>query len=446
MYKKRTLETFLNKAARQFPVMLIIGPRQVGKTTLLRHLSKEKRAYVTLDDPNLAVLAREEPELFLQRFNPPILIDEIQYAPQLLPHIKMWVDNDRKPGLFWLTGSQQFQVMQGVSESLAGRVGIVNLLGLSLKELYGTPTIASPFIPTPELLQIRLNNAYPLSLKELYYIIWNGSYPAMWVSDTGNGEGNEWGSGHGFGSGSGAGRIDGSGYGDGRLEPKTSGVDRDLFYGSYVKTYLQRDVRDLAHVGDEGAFLKFIRAAAARTGQLLNLSDMARDTSISIPTAKRWLSILESSGIIYLLEPYFTNATKRLVKAPKLYFLDTGLCCYLTEWSSPETLEAGAMSGAILETFILTEILKSYWHNGKSAPLYYYRDKDKKEIDLLIYQDGIFYPLEFKKTASPNKTTIKHFQTLAQLEIPLGPGGVICLVDTLFPLYKNNNAIPIGLI
>ena len=407
MYAKRTLERFLRKATGQFPVMLVVGPRQVGKTTILHHLSHEKRIYVSLDDPTLAALARDEPALFLQRFKPPILIDEIQYAPELLPHIKIHVDRHRQLGAFWLTGSQQFQLMQGVSESLAGRVGIINLLGLSMKELHAQPQLAVPFLPIINQLHKRLKASPPLSLQDVYHIIWRGAFPAFALNEK---------------------------------------MDRDLFYSSYVQTYLQRDVRTLANIGNEGAFLKFLRAAAARTGQLLNMSDMARDAAISVPTAKRWLGVLEASGIIYLLEPYHTNTTKRLIKTPKLYFLDTGLCAYLTEWSSMQSLEAGAMSGAILETFIFTEILKSYWHNGKRAPLYYYRDKDKKEIDVLIVQDGTFYPLEFKKTASPDKNDLRHYNTLEQLGCPVGTGGVICFVETLLPLTKNVTAIPVGLI
>ena len=410
MYLKRTLEYFLEKAVRQFPVTLVIGPRQVGKTTVLQHLSeqgKKKRTYVTLDDPTLAALAREEPTLFLQRFRPPLLIDEIQYAPQLLPYIKIAVDQERKNNMFWLTGSQQFQLMQGVTESLAGRVGIVNLLGLSLKELQEHAEKAEPFLPTAQQLHKRFKSSPALSLQQTYSIIWRGSFPAIALDDK---------------------------------------KDRDLFYSSYVATYLQRDVRDLTHVGDAGVFLKFLRAAAARTGQLLNLSHMARDVAISVTTAKRWLSILEASGLIYLLEPYHSNTIKRLVKAPKLYFLDTGLCAYLTEWSSPQTLEAGAMSGAILETFIFTEILKSYWHNGKYAPLYYYRDKDKREVDLLILRDETIHPLEFKKTASPDKSMMRLSSLEESFQKPIKEGGIICFSKTLLPLAEGIHAIPIGLL
>ena len=404
MYTERTLQNFFEKASSQFPVMLVTGARQVGKATFLQHLAAENRTHVTLDDPLLLSLAKDDPALFMQRFAAPVLIDEIQYAPELLPHIKMGVDRDRKPGQFWLTGSQQFHLMSGVSESLAGRVGIVQLLGLSRLECLGRGREVAPFLPVPNQIQLRRDQNEKLSLKQLYKIIWRGSFPAIALSDE---------------------------------------MDRDLFFSSYVQTYLQRDVRDLARVGDDMAFLRFLRAAAARTGQLLNMAELARDADVAPNTAKNWLSILQASGIIYLLEPYHTNVTKRLVKTAKLYFLDTGLCSWLTEWSSPETLEAGAMSGAILETWIMSELLKSWWHNGRRAPFYYYRDKDKKEIDLLIIADGTVYPLEIKKTASPDKTAIRHFQVLEKLNMPIGPGGVICLVQQLLPLTATNYVIPV---
>jgi uncharacterized protein len=403
MYVGRTLERFIKKATRQFPVLLLTGARQVGKTTLLKQLSGNERAFVTLDDPLILNLARQDPALFMQRFPPPVLLDEIQYAPQLLPHIKLTVDRDRRPGMFWLTGSQQFHVMRGVSESLAGRVGIVQLLGLSRREAAGKGDVDSPFLPTPETLQSRMDQGAPLKLKEVFAMIWRGAFPAVALHED---------------------------------------VDRDLFYGSYVQTYLQRDVRDLARVGDEMAFLRFLKAAAARTGQLLNNAELARDADAAPNTVKNWLSVLQTSGMVYLLEPYHSNVTKRLIKAPKLYFLDTGLCAYLTEWSSPETLEAGAMSGAILETWILVEILKSYWHNGRTPTFYFYRDKDKKEIDLLILQDGTIYPLEFKKTASPDRNAVRHFAGLKRLKTPVGPGGVVCLCEQVLPLTEHAFSIP----
>lgn len=405
MYTPRTVEPYVQKATGQFPVILVTGARQVGKTTLLRHLCAEKRTYVTLDDPMIRSLARQDPALFMQRFAPPVLIDEIQYAPQLLPYIKIEADRHRQPGLFWLTGSQHFHLMQGVSESLAGRVGIIHLLGLSRRECIARPQ--TPFLPEPDRIDEGINGGETLSLMDLYAIIWRGSFPAIALSDQ---------------------------------------VDRDLFYSSYVQTYLQRDVRDLAKVGDEMAFLRFLRAAAARSGQLMNMADVSRDADVANNTAKSWLSILQASGIVYLLEPYHSNVTKRLVKTPKLYFLDTGLCAWLTEWSSPETLEAGAASGAILETWIFSEILKSWWHNGRRAPFYFYRDKDQKEIDLLILQDGRLYPLEFKKTATPDKKSVRHFQVLEKLNLPVGPGGVVCLAPHYLPLGATASSIPVSAI
>ncbi len=401
MYISRTLESFV--ASSRFPVLMLSGARQVGKTTFLRHLSEPNRTYVTQDDPLVQSLAKEDPALFMQRFPPPVLIDEIQYAPELLPHIKIAVDRDRAPGLFWLTGSQQFHLMKGVSESLAGRVGIVQLFGLSRSERIGSDS--PPFLPAPDAIHNRLQTGGILGLKELYRLIWRGDFPAIALDDQ---------------------------------------MDWNLFYSSYLQTYLQRDIRDLTRVGDEISFLRFLRAAAARTAQMLNFSDLARDADVAPNTAKTWLSILQASGIIYLLEPYYTNLTKRLVRSPKLYFLDTGLCAYLTEWSSPETLEAGAMSGPILESWIVSELLKSYRHNGRMAPFYYYRDRDGKEIDLLILRDGAIYPLEIKKTASPNKNHVRHFRVLKKLNMPIGPGGVICLSEQFLPLTETAMSIPVS--
>jgi predicted AAA+ superfamily ATPase len=385
--------------------VLVTGARQVGKTTFLQHLRESDRAYISLDDPQVRELAQSDPALLLQRFPGPVLFDEIQYAPGLLPYIKMAVDRDRRPGQFWLTGSQQFHMMRDAAESLAGRVAIVRLLGLSRRERDEAGADAEPFLPTPQLLETRLAEASNLTLPHLYARIWRGSFPAIALDET---------------------------------------LDRDLFFSSYVQTYLQRDVRDLARVGNEMAFLRFVRACAARTAQLLNVADLARDADVAPNTAKSWLSILEASGLVLLLEPYHTNVTKRLVKSPKLYFLDTGLCAWLTEWTTPETLEAGSQSGAILETWVITEILKSWWHNGRQAPLYDYRDKDQKEIDLLFMQDDVVYPLEVKKSASPGRGTIRHFRKLDKLGLNIGPGGVICLSESSLPLEGDWVTIPVG--
>jgi hypothetical protein len=386
-------------------VLLVTGARQVGKTTLLRHAAARGRAYVTLDDPLVLQLARNDPALFVQRFRPPVLIDEIQYAPALLPHIKMIVDGERKPGLFWLTGSQHFHLMKGISESLAGRVGIVRLLGLSRRELLRRAPATPPFGPGPAAIRKRMGSGGKLGLGALFDLIWRGSLPAI------------------------------------ATDKRT---DWSLFYGSYVQTYLQRDVRDLARVGDETAFLRFLRATAARTAQLVNIADLARDADVAPNTAKHWLSILQASGVVYWLEPWHANVTKRLVKTPKLYVLDTGLCAYLTGWSTARALEAGAFAGALLETWVVGELLKSYWHNGVDAPFYYYRDRDGKEIDLLILRNGVFHPLEIKKSAAPSRDDTRSFQSLRRLGVPIGAGGVICLVADLLPLTADTHAIPVG--
>lgn len=404
-YVARAIEEPLLRAAEQFPVLLLTGPRQVGKTTVLRHLREEGRRYATLDDPGLRALAREDPALFLQRFPPPVLIDEVQYAPELFSHIKIAVDEARRPGDFWLTGSQQFQMMQGLTESLAGRVAILRLLGFSRREAEGRSISVPPFLPTPENLEERSESAGQGDLRSLFRLIWRGAFPALL-----------------------AGPVE----------------DRDLFLGSYLQTYLQRDVRDLAQVGDQESFLRFVRACAARTAQMLNLSDLARDVDISVKTARSWLSILEASFQVFLLRPYESNVTKRLVKTPKLYFLDTGLAAYLTEWSSPETLASGAMAGAMLETFVLAEILKSYWHRLREPRLYYYRDRDRKEVDFLFVQDGNLYPVEVKLAASVKRRWGEGFEVLRRFPEALAAGAVLCLAPSSVPLDRRSSAVPIG--
>jgi hypothetical protein len=408
MFLPRAISEACLEASKQFAALLLTGPRQVGKTTLLQRLAKRDRNYVTLDDPAARTLAQADPALFLERFEPPVLIDEIQYAPQLLPLIKMAVDRGgRKRPSFWLTGSQQFQLMRGISETLAGRVAILNLLGLSNRERRKHNLNVPPFLPTPTVLKARQADATVLTLKRAYADIWLGSFPAL----------------------------------------VTKAVrDRDLFYSSYLQTYLQRDVRDLTQVGNEASFIRFLKACAARTAQMLNLSDLARDADIAVNTAKNWLSVLQASFQVALLQPYHSNLTKRLVKAPKLYFLDTGLCSYLAEWSSPQTLEAGAMSGPMLETHVFSEVLKSWWNRGKQPQLFYYRDKEGREIDLLIMQDRKMHPIEVKKAGSPRPDSVAGFAALDRLGSSVGPGGVICLSREILPIRRGVTAVPLGLL
>lgn len=407
LLKKRTLAATVKQASSTFPVLLLTGARQVGKTTLLEECITKEHHYVTLDDLEQRALAQTDPALFLQIHTPPVIIDEVQYAPQLFGAIKIVVDREKKPGLFWLTGSQKFHLMQGVVETLAGRVAILDLLGLSHAEIRDKAATSQPFLPTTEWINHARSQSTVMDVMEVYYRIWRGSFPNLALHKN---------------------------------------VSRDIFYSSYIQTYIQRDVRALTRAGDEISFVRFLRAAAARTGQLINYADMARDVDVDMKTIKAWLSILETSGLVYMLQPYHTNVTNRLIKTPKLYFLDTGLCVYLTQWSTPEALEAGAMSGAILETYMLSEILKSYWHNGKAAYFYFYRDRDQKEIDLLIEQNGQLYPVEFKKSANPSQGALKNFSSLEKLECSIGQGAIICLKTNDIPLTRKITAIPIGYI
>ncbi|OIP22907.1 MAG: ATPase [Comamonadaceae bacterium CG_4_9_14_0_8_um_filter_60_18] len=408
----RTLSKTIHAISDSFPVLLVTGPRQVGKTTLLEICAKEglptqQRAYVTLDDMDARALARRDPALFLQTWQPPLVIDEIQYAPELFSAIKIMVDRDKRNGLFWLTGSQKFELMRGMTESLAGRVAIVDLLGLSQAERDGRAAVSQPFLPTaPWITAARAASAHaPKPLMAVFQQIWLGSFPRL---------------------------------------IEQGAKTRDLFYRSYIQTYIQRDVQDVLKVSDQLAFNRFLAAVAARTGQLLNYANLARDVDIDNKTAKAWLSVLETSGLVFLLQPYHTNLTKRMVKTPKLYFLDTGLAAYLTKWPDAASLEVGSMSGAMLETWVVSEIIKSYWHNGLEATLYFYRDTDQQEVDLLIASGDTLYPVEIKKTASPSQNARRQFAVLDKLGKTIGPGAVLCLVERDIPLSPSVTAVPVG--
>ncbi|MFH1512864.1 MAG: ATP-binding protein [Bacillota bacterium] len=413
--KRAAEEAALNISAT-FPVLLVTGPRQVGKSTMLQKLAEADRKIVTLDDPDLRYLANEDPALFMQRFTPPVLIDEIQYATKLLPYIKMAADTSKRNGDYWLTGSQAFHMMKNVSESLAGRVGILNLLGLSTSEINGV--ISRPFSTSPKRLMERVQQTPHMSLNDLYARIFKGSMPRLYE------------------------------------QPKT---DWETYYRAYVETYLQRDIKDLTQVADEMAFYNFMTVVAARTAKPVVYADIANEAGISAPTAKKWLSVLVSSRIVALVQPYFSNALKRVTKMPLLHFLDTGLCAYLLKWGNPEALERGAMSGAFFESYVFSEIYKSHLNAGKEPPLYYYRDKEKREIDLLLYENATLYPIEIKKAASPGKAAIKNFHALAPLEAPetadlaqlktkIGTGAVICMANDVLPIDRENWAVPVWVI
>ncbi len=422
-YIKRAAEDTIARVSKMFPVLLVTGPRQAGKTTLLQRLAEiqrgtgEERKYVTLDDPDARFLAKRDPALFLQRYSPPVLIDEIQYAAELLPYIKMSADRSKRKGDFWITGSQIFRLMKNVSESLAGRAGIVNLLGLSDAEIYQEPS--EPFQTDASYLLNRLSVRSQKGLNEIYARIFKGSMPELYADEN---------------------------------------VDWEIYYRSYVNTYLQRDIRELAQVADEMQFYNFMTIAAAHTAKPVVYEELAKAAGISAPTAKKWLSILVSSHIIALVQPYHNNALKRVVKMPLLHFLDTGLAAYLLKWGNPEALERGAMSGAFFESYVFSEIYKSYLNAGKEPPVYYYRDKDQKEIDLMLYQNGILSPIEIKKAASPGKTAIKNFNVLEPvtqgeafgglefLKAEIGTGSVICMAGDLLPVDEKNWYVPVWLI
>jgi predicted AAA+ superfamily ATPase len=404
MYIHRAIESYIHSLSEQFPAILVTGPRQVGKTTMLRHISAPDRKYVSLDDPAARDLALREPALFLAKYAPPVLIDEIQYAPQLLSLIKLAVDGSGNKGDYWLTGSQVFRMMKGVSESLAGRAAVVQLLGLSERERAGRES--APF----SVEAFSASGGGPpegaMSLRALYERIFKGAMPALYAGVT----------------------------------------DRDAFYNSYVTTYIERDIRALTQVADEMKFYRFLVACAGRTGGILKYADLASDADISQPTAKNWLSLLVSTGIVYLLYPYYGNALKRAIKTPKLYFTDTGLCTFLTRWDSPESLEGGAMSGAVFETYAMGEILKSYYFAGVRPPMYYFRDTDRREIDLILERNMTLCPVEIKKSANPGRRAVKHFDVLEKTGLTVGNGAVICFSDTVMPIDAKNIAIPIGML
>lgn len=404
MYIKRHAENTVKKLSEMFGAVLVAGPRQVGKTTMLEKLTNGMNM-VTLDDPILRASAEEESVTFFKDNPPPVFVDEIQKAPALFEQVKLSLDRSRQKGQFFMCGSQQFKMMKGVSESLAGRIGLVTLLGLSLREAYNVDCDA-PFIPTAEYFDKRKQNIADISYDDVWNIIHRGSMPEL------------------------------------RENPE---FDWQMFYAAYVRTYIERDVRELSEISDSVKFTKFMVAAAAATGQLLNVASLARDVGISQPTAERWLSILVASNIVYLLQPYSNSITKRAVKTPKLYFLDTGLAAYLTRWNTPDVLKNGAMAGAFFETFVISEIIKSYYNKGLlELPLYFYRDKDMNEIDLLIDESGTLYPIEMKKHADPSKKDIEAFGALDNLpNVNRGAGGVVCLYDNLVTLRGEDKIIPI---
>lgn len=405
-YIKRDIESRILSLTREYSCILITGPRQVGKTTVLKQLMTDDREYVTLDDLQERRLARTDPAMFMQTHSLPIFIDEVQYAPELFSYIKIAIDNGAEPGAFWLIGSQTFRLMELAQESLAGRVAILHMTSLSQHEIYGTGNTTPFSVDIAQLKERRKTNA-PADMKELYERIWKGSMPGL---------------------------------ASGRF------TDRDVFYSSYLQTYIERDVSELIERVDKMTFADFVRAAACRTGQLLNVHDIAMDVGVSDETAKRWLSVLERSDVIFYLRPYSNNLLKRTIKTPKMYFFDTGLVAYLTRYSSPEILANGAINGAILENYVVSEIRKTYFNDARDCLMWYYRDKESNEIDMVIESDGELHPLEIKRSVNPASEIVSAFSVLDKGSVPRGKGAIICMRPELSAVNSDNLIVPVWMI
>jgi len=405
-YIKRDLESKILALSKEYACILITGPRQVGKTTVLRQLAAADREYVTLDDLEDRALAKRDPALFLQMHSLPIFIDEVQYAPELFSYIKITIDNGAAPGSFWLTGSQAFKMMELAQESLAGRVALLHMPALSQHEIYGSGNNV-PFSVDLDALKQRKKTGQQALLPKMYERIWKGSMPGL-VS--------------------------------GKF------TDRDVFYNSYLQTYIERDVSELIARVDKLQFQDFIRAAACRAGKMLNVHDIAMDIGVSDDTAKRWLQVLEKSEVIFYLRPYSNNLLKRTIKTPKLYFFDTGLAAYLTKYTTPEILANGAISGALLENYVVSEIRKTYFNDAKDCLLWYYRDKSSNEIDMVIESDGLLHPLEIKRSVNPGSELIGAFEVLDKGSVPRGKGAILCMRPELSAINADNFIVPIWII
>lgn len=397
MYNREATEV-IKKISDTFRVLLVTGPRQTGKTTLLKSLKPENMGYVTLDDKILRKQAQDDPKLFLEEHPAPLFIDEAQYAPDLFSYIKINVDNSKAKGQYWITGSQQFNLMKNASESLAGRVGIVNLNSFTYSEIVKNEN-KDLFNPD------KLKKAAKIEVNDLFEIIFKGGMPEFYDN------------------------------------PK---IDRNLYFQNYINTYIEKDVRELIEIGKLEEFKKFMVSIASRIGEQLNYSDISKDCGVSVPTIISWMSVLVSSGLVYLLEPYMSSQLKRMTHIPKIYFMDTGLAAYLAGWESARDLQLSSTSGHYLENFVICEIIKSYNARGIKPNLSYYRDKEKHEIDLVFYKNNKLYPFEIKKTASPTSSMISSFKYLENSKKEIATGGIICLYDNLMKMDEKNYIIPIS--
>lgn len=406
-YITREIERKFGQMNSFFKAVLVTGARQVGKTTMLKHLAEgTSRTYVSLDDIMARELAQSDPALFFQTYKPPILIDEVQHAPQLFGQIKIMCDNSDETGLFWLTGSQQYNMMKNVRETLAGRIGILELYSLSQREKQGVLS-DEPLDFSFEGLQKRQALAAPNNIVDVFEHIWRGGMPQVLYADE---------------------------------------EMRQEYFNSYVNTYLLRDAAEVGGITDTVKFTKLLKACAALTAEQVNYATLASAADISEPTAKEWVKILQGLGIIYLLRPYSNNELKRLVKTPKLYFCDTGLCAFLSMWLTRDTLINGAASGHYYENYVVIELLKNYAYSKTKANLSYYRDSNAKEIDVIVELNGLVHPLEIKKSASPDRRESKKFTLLDKISVPRGNGGIVCMCDRPVPIDEMNTFIPSNLI
>lgn len=409
MYIERDITSLVESTVETFPIVLLTGPRQIGKSTLLQTLSKRsgtERTYVSLDDLDIRELAKSDPKLFMQRYAPPVIIDEIQYAPELFPYLKLFVDEHTLLGQIWLTGSQAFAMMDGVQESLAGRVGILDLTCLTQREIFQQRSAGAVDFTLEYLRSVALQ-AEIVGERAIFDRIVRGGMPAVIAN------------------------------------PRMNVAQ---YYASYISTYIERDIRKDVALRDEFKFMQFLRAAASRIGQLLNITNLAQDCEVSPPTAKTWLGLLEKAGLIYYLHPYSGNMLKRMVKAPKLYFADTGLASYLTGWDSGATAALGAMAGQLFENYVVSQIRASYINSGTSVQMYYLRTRDGAEIDLVLVRNGTVVPVEIKKSASPSMSSTRAFKLLDQGALPRSTGAIVCLAQELLPRSEEVIVVPVGLL
>lgn len=406
-YITRTLERKFLHMSSFFKAVLVTGARQVGKTTMLRHLSEgQSRTYISMDNLMARTLAQADPVLFFQTYKPPIIIDEIQKAPELFEQIKLICDNTEEPGLFWLTGSQQYQMMKNIRETLAGRIGILNLYSFTKNEVDGMIFPNELDFSLPCLLE-RQALAEKNNITDVFGHIWRGGMPGTLEADT---------------------------------------EQRQEYYNSYIETYLMRDATEEGGVTDTVRFWKFLSACAALVSEQVNYKTLADAAEISQPTAKEWTRLLEGLGILYLLQPFSNNALKRLIRTPKLYFCDTGLCAYLSRWLTADTLMHGAASGHYFENYMVMELLKNFSYSPTTVNLTYYRDANAKEIDIFVEKNNQIHPLEIKKSANPDRREVKKYELLDKAGLERGSGGIICMCEEVIPIDSKNCFIPCNLI